>query len=118
MFLCCPLQCKLRYIDRLKIPPPSAITLGKSIHGTLEDKYRQKIESQRGLSLEQMPDLFSDRWEREVKEPETVFEEGEKPGAVKDEGIRLVKAYHRIVSPKIQPAYVEEPFSLTFKDIV
>jgi len=114
MYLRCPLQYKFRYIDGLKIPPPSAITLGKSIHTTLEENYRQKIKTRKDLPLEQIRDLFSDAWEAQVKD--TLFEEDEKPGKVKDEGIRLITSYHKIIAPKIQPVYVEREFSLNLEE--
>jgi len=114
MYLGCPLQYKFRYVDNLKIPPPSEITLGKSIHLTLEENYRQKIKTRKDLPLEQIKDLFSDAWERRVKD--TLFEEDEKPGKVKDDGIRLVTSYHKIIAPKIQPVYVEKEFSLNLED--
>jgi len=115
MFLRCPLQYKFRYIDGLKIPPPSYITLGKSVHSALEENFRQKIESHRDLPLEQLTDLFSDSWEK--KASETLFEEDEKPGKIKDEGIGLVKVYHREVAPNIQPVYVEKGFGLLIDNI-
>ena len=57
-----------------------------------------------------MIDCFNDFWERDVLE--TVFEEGEKPGKVKDDGIGLIKTYHETVSPTIQPVQVEQEFNL------
>jgi putative RecB family exonuclease len=115
MYLRCPLQYKFRYIDGLKIPPVSALTLGKSIHSALETNYKQKIGTKTDLSTEQVLDLFSDKWETEVKE--TVFEEGEKPGVVKDDGIKLVSAYHKQVSPTIEPKLVEKDFELSFENV-
>jgi putative RecB family exonuclease len=110
MYLRCPLQYKFRYIDELKIPPSSEITLGKSIHTTLEENYKQKINTRQNLSLEYITDVFSDIWERSIKD--TFFSEDEKPGKIKDEGIKLVKTYHENIAPNIQPAYVEREFNL------
>ncbi len=115
MFLRCPLQFKFRYVDGLKIPPASAITLGKSIHGALESNYRQKVQTKEDLPLEHVTDLFSNWWEKELSE--TVFEEGEKPGQVKDEGIKLVRVYHKQVAPKVQPISVEKPFTVPFRNV-
>lgn len=115
MYLRCPLQYKFRYIDGLKIPPVSALTLGKSIHSALEINYSQKIKTKEDLSVNQVKDLFSDLWEADVKE--TLFEEGEKPGQVKDEGIGLITTYHKQVSPTIQPKVVEKEFELSFQNV-
>jgi len=112
MYLRCPLQYKFHYIDGLKIPPPSTITLGKTIHQTLEENFSQKIKTQKDLPLEYLKDYFSDIWDIESKE--TQFEEDEKPGKVKDEGINLVSIYHKTHSPQIIPISVEEEFELEF----
>jgi putative RecB family exonuclease len=114
MYLRCPLQYKFRYIDGLIIPPRSELTLGKSIHGTLEENYRQKIKTEIDLPLEYITDLFSDRWEKAVVD--TIFEEDEKPGRVKDDGIALLKTYHTVVAPKVQPIEVERGFNLPIDD--
>ena len=114
MYLRCPLQYKFRYIDGLKIPPPSTITLGKTIHQTLEENFSQKIKTQKDLPLEYLKDYFSDIWDIEAKE--TQFEEGEKPGKVKDEGINLISVYHKTHSPQIIPISVEEEFELEFEN--
>jgi putative RecB family exonuclease len=115
MYLRCPLQYKFRYIDLLKIPPVSALTLGKSIHSALEGNYSQKIETKKDLPSEQVIDIFSDSWENNVKE--TTFEEDEKPGEVKDDGVKLVSIYHKQVSPTIQPKLVEKEFNLAFENV-
>ncbi|MCD6219808.1 PD-(D/E)XK nuclease family protein [Candidatus Calescamantes bacterium] len=114
MYLRCPLQYKFRYVDNLIIPPPSAITLGKTIHQTLEENFSQKVKTQEDLPLGYLTDYFSDLWEIESKE--TRFEEGEKPGKIKDEGINLVSVYHKTHSPKILPISVEEEFELEFEN--
>jgi len=115
MYLRCPLQYKFRYIDGLKIPPVSAITLGRSIHSTLEINYSQKIKTKEDLSAAQVTDLFSDFWEQDVKE--TVFEDDEKPGQIKDEGVGLISVYHKEISPTIQPKVVEKEFELSFQNV-
>lgn len=108
MYLRCPLQYEFRYVNGLKIPPAGVMTLGKSIHSTLEENYRQKIKTKQDLPLEEWRDYFSDAWDSSVGE--TQFEEDEKPGELKDDGIKLINAYHSQIAPKIQPASVEREF--------
>lgn len=115
MYLRCPLQYKYRYIDGLIIPPTSALTLGKSIHSALESNYSQKIETKLDLPAEKVVDLFSDSWEKEVQE--TIFEEDEKAGAIKDDGVKMVTVYHDQISPTIQPRLVEKEFNLSFENV-
>lgn len=77
--------------------------------------YVRKIKTKDDLPVKQLTDLFSDFWDSGVKE--TVFEEDEKPGQVKDEGIGLISAYHNQVSPAIQPKIVEKEFELSFQNV-
>ncbi len=84
------------------------MTLGKSIHSTLEENYRQKIKTKQDLPIEQWTDFFSDNWEKGASE--TSFEKDEKPGVIKDEGVKLIKTYHELIAPKIQPVSVEKEF--------
>ena len=110
MYLRCPLQYKFRYQNGLRVQPTSYQTLGKAIHATLEQNYQQKVSSKKDLPLEKMQDWFSDVWDMWAED--TLFEDGEKPGEIKDDGLRLISAYHEKISPNIQPAYVEREFNL------
>lgn len=115
MYLRCPLQYKFRYLDGLKIPPVSAITLGRSIHSALEINYTQKIKTKQDLPVAQVTDIFSGFWEQNIEE--TLFAEDEKPGKIKDEGIGLITAYQGQISPTIQPKVVEKDFELSFQNV-
>lgn len=108
MYLGCPLQYYFRYVCGLKMPPTGSFTLGRTVHSTLEENYRQKIQSHEDLPLQQIHEMFSQRWDEEAQL--TLFEEGEKPGQLKDEGIRLLDPYHRNVAPTVQPVEVEREF--------
>ncbi len=110
MYLRCPLQYYLRYVCGLKIPPTGDLILGRTVHSTLEENYRQKIQSHQDLPLQQFHDIFSQRWDQEAQL--TLFEDGEKPGQLKDEGVRLLDPYHRDVAPGVQPVKVEREFLL------
>jgi len=54
MFLRCPRQYEFRYIHGLKIPPSGAMVQSKVRHQTLEQNYRQKIQSSKDLRVEQV----------------------------------------------------------------
>jgi len=114
-YLLCPLKYFYRYIQRLPTPPSSELTLGRSVHAALETNFRQKVTTQQDLPLAHVTDAFSDTWEQEAKE--TAFEDGEKPGQIKDEGIKILGVYHPTVSPTIQPKAVEQPFELAFANV-
>jgi putative RecB family exonuclease len=108
MYLRCPLQYFFRYACGLKMPPMGETALGRTIHETLKENYRQKIQSGMDLPLEQITDFFSDRWEKNA--PEAVFSDDENAGHLKDDGIGLLAAYHKLVAPHVQPVAVEQEF--------
>lgn len=113
MYLRCPLQYKFRYIDGFKIPPKSAITFGKAVHGTIEYNYRQKIKTQKDEKLSILQDYFCESFE--LLSQETLWEKDEKPQDLKDEGAKkIVPLYRKKVSPKIYPKLIEEPFEVIF----
>jgi CRISPR/Cas system-associated exonuclease Cas4 (RecB family) len=115
MFLRCPLQYYYRYIRGMKIPPNGDLTLGKTIHSTLENNYRQKINSREDLPLDAWTDYFSDEWEKGEKMTE--FKSDEKPGDFKDDGYKIIKTYHGYVSRLIQPVDVERGFLIALDGI-
>ncbi len=115
LYLLCPLKYFYRYIQRLPAPPSSALTLGRAVHAALETNFRQKITTQQDLPLNHVTDAFSAAWDAEAKE--TLFDEDEKTGDVKDEGIRILGVYHSTVAPTIQPKAVEQSFELTFANV-
>lgn len=110
MYLRCPLQYFFRYVCGLKIPPTGELTLGRTVHETLKDNYHQKITSHRDLPLSHVTDIFGSHWERQIQE--TMFSDGQDPGTLKDQGVRLLTAYHQKVAPAVQPVEVEKEFLL------
>ena len=88
MYLRCPLQHYFRYVCDLRSPPNANMTLGRVMHSVLEDNYRQKIDSRQDLPLDQMTDLLSDHWDREIQE--AALGRDDRPGCVKDQGIQLL----------------------------
>ena len=115
MWLRCPLQFRFRYVEGIKIPPDSGLTLGKSVHAGIEGNYVQKLISFNDLPLADVLDIYSTAFEKYMQEE---FNFGEdKPGEVKDLGAELLKVYHTELSPKIQPVSVEEHFVLEFENV-
>jgi len=108
MYMRCPLQYYFRYCLGLKIPPTGAMTLGRTVHETLETNFVQKVDTRTDLGLDEMVDTFSDRWSLNI--PDTQWQEMDSPGQLKDDGVGLVETYHVDVSPMIQPAEVELEF--------
>lgn len=114
-YLRCPLQYYWRYVEGLKVPPPSAVVFGLATHRAVEHNYRHKLRSGEDRPTEEIQEVFAEEFDRLA--PEAQWEEGEKPGEVKDEGIRTTELYMREVAPKTDPAAVEEPFEVEFGNV-
>jgi putative RecB family exonuclease len=108
MYLRCPLQYFFRYACGLKTPPTGDMTLGRTVHEVIAENYRQKMKTRQDLPVSQLVDMFSDRWEHQIEE--TAFDGEDKPGLLKDDGIRLVGLYHKAIAPTVQPVEVEREF--------
>lgn len=116
MYLRCPLQFMFRYVKGLKIPPAGVIILGKSVHKGLEENFRHKKQTQIDLPIKKVLEAYSNCFDRSKQEEEVDWE-GENPGKLKDEGVGLIKVYHKITAPPIQPIAVEEGFELGFENV-
>jgi len=107
----------LRYLKGLKMPPVGAVILGKSIHKGLEQNFRHKKQTRIDLPLNKVLEAYSAFFDQTKQKEAEIDWEGENPGKVKDEGIGLIKVYHKDVAPPIQPLAVEEEFELGFENV-
>ncbi len=115
MFLRCPYQFFCRYVLGLKIQPGSALTLGKSVDTGLKINYEQKIESHEDLPEEDILGIYSSEFDS--LESETLWEEGEDKGAIKDIGIGCLKAFRKEICPNVQPKEVDVEKKIKFEEI-
>lgn len=109
MFLKCPKQYMFRYEMGIVLPPKSALTLGKAIDFGVTENFKQKVKSKADLPVEAVLDSFSDSFE---KESHATIWEDEKPGEVKDLGVKMLMTYHQLAAPRIQPVSVQEGFRI------
>jgi hypothetical protein len=98
---------KFQSIDKIKTEKVISLAFGSAVHKALEVNYGQKVETQLDLPLEQILEVFSSAYDKETEEvPKSQFT-SESKGQFKDSGIRLISEYHRSISPKIIPQFVE-----------
>ena len=116
MFLRCPRQYMYRYLDGIKIPPPGIFILGSAGHSAIAHNYKQKIKSYKDLKTSEVLDFFAEEFDRRVEEEDPIFED-EKPGIVKDNGIRVLGEYQKVKSKTIQPKEVEKEFAIEFANV-
>ena len=116
MFLRCPRQFYFRYIEGQKIPPTGAMMQSKVWHKTVEQNYRQKVDSERDLPLNDMREFYAAEYEQTLKAEEIAFESDEDPGRLKDEGVAITTIHHKLIAPKVRPLLVEEKFTISLGD--
>ena len=116
MFLRCPEQFRFRYIEGKKVPPTGAMMQSKVWHKTVEENYRQKIQSEQDLPLDHMQEFYAAEYETALKAEEIAFESDENPGQLKDEGIAITTVHHKLIAPRVRPMLVEEKFTVNLGD--
>jgi CRISPR/Cas system-associated exonuclease Cas4 (RecB family) len=109
MFLKCPRQYMFRYMMGLRLPPKSALTIGRAVDNSFSHNMTQKIESKIDLPVDDVTDAFSTSFDKEAVG--TVWD-GDDPGEQKDMGVRMARALHEKAAPSIQPVSVQESFRI------
>lgn len=106
-FLKCGRMWEFRYLQGIKTPPTSALTLGSAVDGAVSANLAQKIESGQDMSTAELLDHYSNEFDQRKYETDWKDED---PGEHKDIGVKLVEVHHREAAPKIEPATVQERF--------
>lgn len=114
-FLRCGLAYYFRHVVGLRTPPRSYQVFGTSLHAGIAHNYRKKMESQLDLPLGEVQEFFSADWD--YQKGKVLWESGESPDAMKDEGMKILSIYHGQIAPKIQPKAVEQPFEVRFDNV-
>lgn len=109
-FMRCPMQFRYSYVEGLKIPPPSALTVGSSFHSGMGHNYKQKIQTHKDLPLDDVLDVYSTEFDE--RSHITRWHKNEDKGKVKDAGAGAVRVYHQEVAPVLQPIDVEQQFQV------
>lgn len=119
MYSRCGLQYYFRYIKGIKIPPTTAVVQGRACHKAAEEFYKRKLEEKENPPLEFMLEAFSDELDRLFAEEEVLFSEEEKHagekkirGTLKDDGVSMLRVYHRDRAVSVDPFLVEAYFEV------
>jgi hypothetical protein len=115
----CPRQWQERYVKGRKERPAEAPLTGTTVHAGLERNFRQKITSHEDLPVAELIEWYDDEGFAA-----TVADEQERSGhevfwdtsadESKSRGRKMLGAYSRLVSPRIQPVAVESKVSADF----
>ena len=122
LYLKCPMQFYFRYVKGMRKAPGIAMVQGTTIHKAVEVGYRHVIKSQgEAPSLELILDTYSGTLDEGLKEEVVWDDDGDDdnlvskdPGKVKDQGVGLLKKWHREKLPKVKPRSVEKSFVTHF----
>jgi putative RecB family exonuclease len=119
-FLICPMKYAHQYV--WATPPetkPVALPFGKAIHKGAETYYRSLMETGEIIPVEQVIETFEMVFDRETKNSdlELTMKEGETIGGLREQGIELMKLFHKEIQPQ-KIAAVEFPFTVSIPDIL
>jgi len=115
MYRRCSMAYYFRYILGKKIPPPWTFALGKSCHQGLQYNFEQKIQTKKDLPLPKVLEAYDFAFE--VQRQQEVDWQGQKPGKVKDAGVKLITLHYRERCPLIQPIAVEDKVEIPFENV-
>ena len=117
MFRRCPRQFYRRYVKGEKERPGESLVIGSVFHETLEWNYKQKVSSYEDKPLSEVIQYLQDAAVPKVldeaggKDEIRWDVEGDTTMAVdraRSDSERITSAYHTVVTPRIQPAKVEQ----------
>jgi len=105
MYLRCARQYYFRYIKDEIRPPGIAMSLGTGVHKSLELTHNHIVDHGQPAAEEQLLTTFSEAFDRASEDipKEAWTQEETTPGALKDEGVRLVRLYNAKVAPQVRP---------------
>jgi len=113
MFLRCGEQYRQRYIENRVIPPAIAMIKGSAVHKGAELNWKQKIDTKKDLSKNDIVDLSVIALEERARE-DLFLSEDEKTigkdnliGAAKDSVVSIAGLYADTMAPAIQPLHSE-----------
>jgi putative RecB family exonuclease len=119
-FLICPMKYAHQYVwGTQPETKPVALPFGKAIHKAAEAYYRNLKDTGEIITVDQVIATFETVLDNDIKsaEMELTLKEGETIGALREQGIELLKLFHGEVRPQ-KIAAVEFPFSVFLPDIL
>jgi CRISPR/Cas system-associated exonuclease Cas4 (RecB family) len=118
-YLLCPMKFAHTYVWGTPAETkPIALPFGKAIHKGAETYYRSLMETGEIIPVDQIIETFKLVFDRETKnsELELTMKEGESIGGLREQGIELIKLFHKEIRPQ-KIAAVEFPFKISVPDI-
>ena len=94
-FETCPLQYRLRYVDKIKIDESETIEafMGSRVHETLEKLYKD-LRLSKPNSLDELLSFYNDVWVKNYSDDIKIVKQGYAPGNYKDTGAKCISEYY------------------------
>lgn len=109
MWLRCPRQFFFRYVRGMKIPPKGIMVLGTSVHAGIEEDYKNYLEHQKLLPMDDVCDIMLNAFAVE-KESVDWSKDEEDASALKEDGIKVLRCFKKERAEHIIPVEVEAEF--------
>jgi putative RecB family exonuclease len=119
-FLICPIKYAHQYVWGTPWETKLvALPFGKAIHKAAEAYYRNLKDTGEVISVGQVIATYEMVFDSDMKsaDVELTLKEGETVGALREQGIELLKLFHREIRPQTIAA-IESPFSVAVPDIL
>jgi putative RecB family exonuclease len=119
-FLICPMKYAHQYVwGTQPETKPIALPFGKAVHKAAEAYYRSLKDTGEIIPVDKVIATFETVFDNDMKssEVELTLKEGETIGALREQGIELLKLFHGEVRPQ-KIAAVEFPFTVSLPDIL
>ncbi len=96
----CPLQYRLKYIDKIKTDESGTIEafMGSRVHETLEKLYKD-LRLSKPNSLEELLSFYDDVWLRNYSDDIKIVKEGYTPQNYNDTGAKCIREYYARYQP-------------------
>lgn len=123
MYLRCPFQYYLRYVQGLKEPPASPLIRGIAAHTALDGHFKAILKLDHRPSTEDLCAhyeqalVWTEEERKQATQQEIVWKKDDSHATLLDRGVEVLRQYDREHGQKIVPARVEDPFRLEFKDV-
>ena len=94
---------------------------GSADSGAAEHNYRQKIQTEKDVPVEEVREQFASTFDEFVEQAggdgEVRWEKSGGHATVKDRGVALAAAYHLTAAPRVQPIAVEERIEVSIPGV-
>lgn len=106
----CPLQYKMRYIQKVpRVDSPSSL-VGQAVHRALEVNFVQKRRVGHDLDLKEVVNVFEDVWDSRLPVGASESSLADEFSGAYSSGLEILRLYFQDVAPRIKPHLIEHRF--------